>query len=140
MAKILEMMMLNCFSKWRLEAAWQFLLFLMISLQKKIANVLDLSNWHNNRTEITQLITCRSCLFMRNIAMKSIHATRTFDVSFNQAWRERGGRGGGGFWKNGMRALLVPSANSSGSLGVFVCVKCCRMVDTVPIWHIISIL
>jgi hypothetical protein len=28
-------LMLNCFSKWQLEAAWQFLLFLMILLQKK---------------------------------------------------------------------------------------------------------
>ena len=29
---------------------------------------------------------------------------------------------------------------SSGSLGFIVCVQCCRMVDSVPIWHTISIL
>ena len=28
----------------------------------------------------------------------------------------------------------VPSASSSGSLGFIVCVKCCRMVDSVPRW------
>jgi hypothetical protein len=27
----------------------------------------------------------------------------------------------------------VPSASSSGTLGFIVCVKCCRMVDSVPI-------
>ena len=34
----------------------------------------------------------------------------------------------------------VPEASSSGSLGFIVCVKCCRMVDSVPIRHTISIL
>ena len=34
----------------------------------------------------------------------------------------------------------VPSASSSGSFGFIVCVQCCRMVDSIPIWHTISIL
>ena len=34
----------------------------------------------------------------------------------------------------------VPSASSSGSLGITVCVKCFRIVDSVPIRHTISIL
>ena len=34
----------------------------------------------------------------------------------------------------------VPLASSSGSLGFIVCVKCSKMVDSVPIWHTISIL
>jgi hypothetical protein len=34
----------------------------------------------------------------------------------------------------------VPSASSSGSLDFIMCVKCGRMVDSVPIRHTISIL
>ena len=34
----------------------------------------------------------------------------------------------------------VPPVSSSGSLGFIVCVKCCRMVDSVPIRHTIPIL
>ena len=34
----------------------------------------------------------------------------------------------------------VTSASSNGSLVFVVCVQCCRMVDSVPIWHTISIL
>ena len=34
----------------------------------------------------------------------------------------------------------VSSVSSSGSLGFIVCVQCCRMVDSVPIRHTISIL
>ena len=30
----------------------------------------------------------------------------------------------------------VTSASSSGSLGFIVCVKCCRMVDSVPRWRL----
>ena len=30
----------------------------------------------------------------------------------------------------------VTSASSSGSLGFIVCVKCCRMVDSVPRWQL----
>ena len=33
----------------------------------------------------------------------------------------------------------VPSTSSSGSLGFIVFVRCCRMVDNVPIRHNISI-
>ena len=33
----------------------------------------------------------------------------------------------------------LPSASSSGALGFIVCVKCCKMVDNVPIRHTISL-
>ena len=45
------------------------------------------------------------------------------------------------FWEMAyIPQFKVPSASSSGSLSFIVCLKCCRMVDSVPIRHTISIL
>ena len=112
--------------------------------------ILSFKNHHFKRvlsfTKVNTVVIIVSALLSTHVCYTSLYSEPASSLSLLTVWSHRGIPGvtmcqematsPAGY----IPQHKVPSASSSRSLDFFVCLQCCRMINSVPIEHTISIL